>query len=54
MKSAFPRHRILVIKEPHFANVRGFQLAGMTCARTVLAAERERTTAAERVAGDAA
>jgi plasmid segregation protein ParM len=42
LKSAFPRHRIFEIKEPIFANVRGFQLAGMTYARTVLAAERER------------
>ena len=28
VKSAFPRHRILEIKEPVFANVRGFQVAG--------------------------
>jgi len=54
VKSAFPRHRILEIKEPVFANVRGFQLAGMTYARTVLAADRDRSTTAERAAGDAA
>lgn len=53
VKSAFPRHRILEIKEPVFANVRGFQLAGMTYARTVLAADRDRSTTAERAAGDA-
>jgi plasmid segregation protein ParM len=54
VKSAFPRHRILEIKEPVFANVRGFQLAGMTYARTVLAADRDKSTTAERAAGDAA
>ena len=53
VKSAFPRHRILEIKEPVFANVRGFQLAGMTYARTVLVADRDRSTTAERAAGDA-
>lgn len=31
----------------------GFQLAGMTYARTVLAADRDRSTTAERAAGDA-
>ena len=54
VKSAFPRHRILEIKEPVFANVRGFQLAGMTYARTVLAAERDRSITPERAAGDGA
>lgn len=42
VKAAFPRHRIHELKEPMFANVRGFQLAGLTYARTVLATEAER------------
>lgn len=29
VKGAFPRHRILEVKDPLYANVRGFQLAGM-------------------------
>jgi len=32
VKSAFPRHRIHEVKEPMFANVRGFQLAGQNYA----------------------
>ena len=44
IKAAFPRHRILEIKEPVFANVRGFQLAGMTYARRVLASENARAS----------
>ena len=42
VKAAFPKHRIHEVKEPMFANVRGFQIAGQNYARTVLAAERER------------
>jgi plasmid segregation protein ParM len=30
VKEEFPKHRILEVKEPMFANVRGFQLAGMS------------------------
>ena len=29
MKEAFPKHRILEVKDPLHANVRGFQIAGM-------------------------
>ncbi|MEO3714128.1 PRTRC system protein D [Roseateles sp. 2.12] len=29
VKEAFPKHRILEVKEPMYANVRGFQVAGM-------------------------
>lgn len=32
VKEAFPKHRILSVKEPLFANVRGFQIAGMNYA----------------------
>lgn len=32
LQKAFPRHRILQIEEPLFANVRGFQIAGMEIA----------------------
>jgi hypothetical protein len=38
VKAAFPRHRIHEVKEPLFANVRGFQLAGQNYARSVMAA----------------
>lgn len=42
VKAAFPKHRIHEVKEPMFANVRGFQLAGQNYAHSVLAAERVR------------
>ena len=29
LQKAFPKHRILQVDEPLFANVRGFQIAGM-------------------------
>jgi plasmid segregation protein ParM len=38
VKAAFPMHRIHEVKEPMFANVRGFQLAGQNYARSVMAA----------------
>ncbi len=37
VKAAFARHRIHEMKEPMFANVRGFQVAGQNYAQTVLA-----------------
>ena len=43
VKAAFPKHRIHEVKEPLFANVRGFQLAGQNYARSVLAGERDRS-----------
>jgi plasmid segregation protein ParM len=36
VKAAFPRHRIHEVKEPLYANVRGFQLAGQNYAMTLL------------------
>jgi plasmid segregation protein ParM len=36
VKGAFPRHRILEVREPMFANVRGFQIAGQNYASTML------------------
>ena len=39
VKAAFPRHRIHEVKEPMFANVRGFQLAGQSYAQTMLTGE---------------
>lgn len=36
VKAAFPRHRILEVKEPMLANVRGFQLAGQNFANSIL------------------
>lgn len=50
VKAAFPKHRIHEIKEPMFANVRGFQLAGQNYAASALAAGRDR----DRGAGEAA
>jgi plasmid segregation protein ParM len=43
VKAAFPKHRIHEVKEPLFANVRGFQLAGHNYAATAVAAYRERS-----------
>lgn len=34
MKEAFARHQILAVKEPMFANVRGYQIAGTNYAHT--------------------
>lgn len=48
VKAAFPKHRIHEVKEPMFANVRGFQLAGQNYARSVMAAGGR-----ERVQGEA-
>jgi len=36
VKRAFPRHRIHEVKEPMYANVRGFQIAGMNYARSLM------------------
>ena len=47
VKAAFPKHRIHEVKEPLFANVRGFQLAGQNFAATAMASR-------ERAQGDAA
>jgi plasmid segregation protein ParM len=35
-KSVFSSHQILEVKEPMFSNVRGYQIAGMDYARTVM------------------
>lgn len=42
VKAAFPKHRIHEVKDPMFANVRGFQLAGQNYALSTMAAGRER------------
>ena len=47
VKAAFPKHRIHEVKEPLFANVRGFQLAGQNFAATAMASR-------ERAQGDVA
>lgn len=39
VKHAFPNHRIHEVKEPMFANVRGFQIAGQNYAKTVMTAD---------------
>ena len=44
VKAAFPKHRIHEVKEPMFANVRGFQLAGQNYAASAVTAYRERNT----------
>ena len=47
VKAAFPKHRIHEVKEPLFANVRGFQVAGQNFAATAMGAR-------DRAQGDAA
>ncbi|MBS0318895.1 MAG: PRTRC system protein D, partial [Proteobacteria bacterium] len=42
VKAAFPKHRIYEVKEPMFANVRGFQLAGQNYAASTIAPGRDR------------
>lgn len=42
VKAVFPKHRIYEVKEPMFANVRGFQIAGQNYAATMLASGRDR------------
>lgn len=42
VKAAFPKHRIHEVKDPMFANVRGFQLAGQNYAASTLASGRDR------------
>ena len=37
VKQAFATHQILEVKEPMFANVRGYQIAGTNYATTMLA-----------------
>ena len=41
IKTAFGHHRIVEVKEPLYANVRGFQIAGRDYAHTVLASGSE-------------
>jgi plasmid segregation protein ParM len=36
VREAFPRHKVLEVKEPMFANVRGFQLAGTNYAKSLM------------------
>jgi plasmid segregation protein ParM len=43
VKAAFPKHRIHEVKEPLFANVRGFQIAGQNYAASAMANTRERS-----------
>lgn len=42
VKAAFPKHRIHEVKEPMFANVRGFQIAGQNYAASTMAVSSER------------
>ena len=42
VKAAFPKHRIHEVKEPMFANVRGFQIAGQNYAASAMASGRDR------------
>lgn len=48
VKQAFGTHQILELKEPMFANVRGYQIAGMNYAQSLLASSaRPRVAASE-------
>lgn len=52
VKEAFPKHKIHEVKDPMYANVKGFQIAGMNYAATML----DKASRAEefgRVSGDA-
>lgn len=40
VKEAFSRHRVLEVKEPLYANLRGYQIAGMDYARTVMQSKK--------------
>ena len=42
VKQAFASHDVLEVKEPMFANVRGFQVAGQNYASTTLVPGRDR------------
>ena len=42
VSAAFPKHRIHEVKEPLFANVRGFQIAGQNYAATAMVSARDR------------
>jgi len=39
IKEAFPKHRIHELKDALYANVKGFQLAGVEYAKTLIASE---------------
>src|SRR5207244_11894857 len=39
IKEAFPKHRIHELKDALYANVKGFQLAGLEYAKTLIASE---------------
>lgn len=43
IKEAFPKHNILEVKDPLYANVRGFQIAGMNYAQKLIAAQAAAT-----------
>lgn len=51
VKAAFPKHKIHEVREPLYANVRGFQLAGQNYALTALAPP---TSPSDRATGGAA
>ncbi len=44
VKAALPKHKVHEVKDPIYANVRGFQIAGQNYARSVLGV-RDRTLA---------
>lgn len=52
VKEAFPKHKIHEVKDPMYANVKGFQIAGMNYAATMLD-KASRAEECGRVSGDA-
>ena len=54
VKDAFPKHKIHEIKDPIFANVKGFQIAGMNYARSALEKDLRTDVAALSTDGGAA
>jgi plasmid segregation protein ParM len=53
VKEAFPKHKIHEVKDPMYANVKGFQIAGMNYAASMLD-KAPRADDSSRAAGDAA
>jgi plasmid segregation protein ParM len=53
VKEAFATHQILEVKDPMFANVRGYQIAGTNYAYTALQAAGRTLRSMQTEGGDA-
>ncbi|MHB1175741.1 MAG: hypothetical protein ACYCZJ_11520, partial [Sulfuriferula sp.] len=52
VKDAFPKHKIHEIKDPIYANVKGFQIAGMNYARSMLEKDARIDAAESKMDGE--